>query len=889
MKFTPNPRSFHACLLALACASFASAQQPPFRLGDVFAAVAKGRIQHYDSTARLLETLTNGLSGANAVTGMAFDNAGDLYATNFDKSSVSRYSGPDAPHTHSIFLRTDNSGQVESILVDSTGNFYVGQAGGTKDVLKFGASGNLLERFDVQTELRGSDWIDLAADGRTLFYTSEGKRVLRYDLTTKKQLPAFNLIPFPATAFDIRLLPDRGLLVADSLTVLRLDANGRVVQTYDAPRENAWFALALDPDSRSFWCANSATANFYKFDLATGAILKGPINTGTGANSLRGLAVFGERRGCLSCLPPIANNPAPVRLEFNIPPFGAIICADSVSVRASFAWPLCNVPPCTIQCSINGVRATIVDTSASATIPCPDGPLDIIAVTTITNALGNSTTSRDTLTITCAAPPMCEIEITSPSDSAIFCGDSMLVVQGSWRAHNGKPPYQVGCTINGVAARISDSTFFAAVPFRPGENVFVAAFTVVDSCGARAFCRDSIRVFCPDSLLTCFLGVSSPRDSAMFCSDSVTISGELVILGGVPPYNVTCQANGVTIASSENTFRGRLPCRPDYNTFEIICAITDSTNARAVCRDAVTVFSDITSPECSLNFGTLPVITGEAVDLESGIASIEVVVAINRTVTIEPFVPGARTVRFRSEKIDTTQRSTFTLRITNRAGCETLCDPVDLNLAAAAEGCSASFSLPATDRYLLVNNNGLQRIDLNLNRTALALEAHATRRDHQGTTYFMPFFGKRTIDLLAFLSIGDNEVTLRCAGAQNTGARLLFLDHDPSALAGGTKTFSALPMPKILAIAPDASRSFNTGMKLIFEVPQGWSKAFQVRVYNANGETLHTLFRGRAAPGRHSLVWNGSDRSGRAVANGLYLFQISSGNVAVLKKAMLAR
>ncbi|MDX1670055.1 MAG: hypothetical protein R3194_11600, partial [Limnobacter sp.] len=37
-------------------------------------------------------------------------------------------------------------------------------------------------QFDVATDDRGSDWIDLAADQCTMYYTSEGTLVKRFDV-----------------------------------------------------------------------------------------------------------------------------------------------------------------------------------------------------------------------------------------------------------------------------------------------------------------------------------------------------------------------------------------------------------------------------------------------------------------------------------------------------------------------------------------------------------------------------------------------------------------------------------------------------------------------------------------------------------------------------------
>ena len=150
--------------------SVGTAQAVQFQEGDVFAAIGSGQIQHYDSAGVLLETLNTTRGGFT--TGMAFDSAGNLYVTNFSDSSVSRFDNQ-GNLLEAQFIQTDAVSSVESIVFAANGDFYVGQAGGTMDILKYDSAGNLLQRFDVATTARGSDWIYLAADQQTLYYTSE--------------------------------------------------------------------------------------------------------------------------------------------------------------------------------------------------------------------------------------------------------------------------------------------------------------------------------------------------------------------------------------------------------------------------------------------------------------------------------------------------------------------------------------------------------------------------------------------------------------------------------------------------------------------------------------------------------------------------------------------
>jgi len=263
----------------------------PFVNGDVFAATGSGTVKHYNSAGVFQETL-NTLEGG-FTTGMAFDSSGNLYVTNFGSRGVSVFDSngnllPD------FGVDSDYStGGTESILFDGAGNAYVGAADGDRDIRKFNAAGTLLSQFNVAIESRGSDWIDLAADQCTMYYTSEGFLVKKYDVCTNTQLPNFATLDH-RPAFALRLLPGGGLLVADSQDIHRLDSSGVIIKTYDATDQNSWFALNLDPDGTSFWSGDFGTGKFFKFDIASGAELLS-VNTLAGSSALFGLVVFGEQ------------------------------------------------------------------------------------------------------------------------------------------------------------------------------------------------------------------------------------------------------------------------------------------------------------------------------------------------------------------------------------------------------------------------------------------------------------------------------------------------------------------------------------------------------------------------------------------------------------------
>lgn len=270
--------------------------------GDVVVAIGGGQYNVYDNLGVYKETITQTdgeTSFAGFTTGCAFDSSGDLYTTNFSNTKVIKFEG-DSPHDVLQVIDTavqSPGGHSESIVFAANGDFYVGHPDGNDDVHRYNAAGTFQQAYDVAIEARGSDWMDLAADQRTLFYTSEGRQLKRYDVSgAGAQLADFATLSSTGPAFALRLLPpgngSGGLLVADSVNIKRLDGSGTVVQTYDADDEDGWFALNLDPDGTSFWAGNPGTGNFYRFNITTGFVEVGPVFTVT-PDLDEGIGLFG--------------------------------------------------------------------------------------------------------------------------------------------------------------------------------------------------------------------------------------------------------------------------------------------------------------------------------------------------------------------------------------------------------------------------------------------------------------------------------------------------------------------------------------------------------------------------------------------------------------------
>ncbi len=83
---------------------------------------------------------------------------------------------------------------------------------------------------------------------------------------------------------------------------------------------------------------------------------------------------------------------------------------------------------------------------------------------------------------------------------------------------------------------------------------------------------------------------------------------------------------------------------------------------------------------------------------------------------------------------------------------------------------------------------------------------------------------------------------------------------------------------------------FNPETQIKFGLPtsENGSKATLV-IYNQLGQKVRTLVNEMKPSGRYEVTWNGQDDSGRAVASGVYYYQLVYGNHRSVRKMVLLR
>jgi len=271
----------------------------PMAKGNVLLSIGGGKFEEHTPAGVLVRT-GDSTTATNENDGMCFDASGNLYATNgFSYGSVAKFDASGALVNKDFIKAADTGGgHPESCVVDTTGNVFVGLPDKSPTAIqKYSPAGVLLNTFPVTSGSRGSDWVDLAKDQCTVFYTGEGSSILRYNTCTQTQLAAF-ATGLPGPCYAHRLLADGSVLVACTANIVHLSSTGTVLNTFTKASlgfggSGFLFAMNLDPDGVTFWTADYSVGKVVRANIADGAVVGG-FNHSAGNGPFGGVAVVGE-------------------------------------------------------------------------------------------------------------------------------------------------------------------------------------------------------------------------------------------------------------------------------------------------------------------------------------------------------------------------------------------------------------------------------------------------------------------------------------------------------------------------------------------------------------------------------------------------------------------
>lgn len=434
---------------------------PACILGDFYIYTPTGNAVDY--TRRPLTNLNGGTDTSERLYVCLFGSAGDveildLLTLNAGELEIDYLINP---------LQGPGRGQnLSTVVFDPLGNIILGWYGDAYSVIDRLSSPDacairridgthadnqpaapwpLAEKFLVAQENGGTDFVEMASDGETVYYTSGGVTIFKYHLPTLTQLAPFATIP-PSTgprpgARSVRLLPpgdgSGGCLVANGNIVYRLNAAGAVIQSYtpaEADLAQDLDKLEITHDLTEFWVSDQFSTTLFKFNIATGAQTD-TLETNLPAGQLCGFSIYNGYRAGVT--PPTTLPPVPTK-AFGV---GTIVNGQTTTLTITIHNPNAstvtgvsltdNLPAGLIIATPNGLvggcgsgtitappNGTVIQVSGVTLAPGATCTftLNVVAVGTglQTNSTGPITTNETvpsppaTTTITITTPPPAE-------------------------------------------------------------------------------------------------------------------------------------------------------------------------------------------------------------------------------------------------------------------------------------------------------------------------------------------------------------------------------------------------------------------------------------------------------------------------------------------------
>jgi len=101
------------------------------------------------------------------------------------------------------------------------------------------------------------------------------------------------------------------------------------------------------------------------------------------------------------------------------------------------------------------------------------------------------------------------------------------------------------------------------------------------------------------------------------------------------------------------------------------------------------------------------------------------------------------------------------------------------------------------------------------------------------------------------------------------------------------RSLADLLLPSEASLDQNYPNPFNPSTTIPFALPS--PQGVHLHIYNALGQRIRTLMAGPMEPGFHTIVWNGRDDAGRAVAAGLYISLLETPDLRQTRKMLLVK
>ncbi len=97
------------------------------------------------------------------------------------------------------------------------------------------------------------------------------------------------------------------------------------------------------------------------------------------------------------------------------------------------------------------------------------------------------------------------------------------------------------------------------------------------------------------------------------------------------------------------------------------------------------------------------------------------------------------------------------------------------------------------------------------------------------------------------------------------------------------------PLPESYTLSQNYPNPFNPSTTIEFSIPVGAAQNVNLQIFNVLGQAVTELVDGNLPPGRHSVVWNGTDSRGKPVASGMYFYMLKAGGFVGVKKFIVMK
>jgi hypothetical protein len=155
---------------------------------------------------------------------------------------------------------------------------------------------------------------------------------------------------------------------------------------------------------------------------------------------------------------------------------------------------------------------------------------------------------------------------------------------------------------------------------------------------------------------------------------------------------------------------------------------------------------------------------------------------------------------------------------------------------------------------------------------------------------FVGMDGEHPIGKIGFMFYNDytwgSNAIAPAAHPTNDGGEVMFMEMQitfPIPVSNANGTAPAVSN----MLNPNFPNPFNPETTISFDMPKAGSA--QLDIFNVKGQLVKTIFDGTAQYGKTSVVWNGTDNSGKAVTSGVYFYRLSTEGHSETRKMMLMK